>query len=43
MSALLKALQRRQSGSLKVFIDLKKVEGSKYLAIKLATDLDRGE
>lgn len=44
VSTLLKALQRRQSGSLKVLIDLlKKVEGSEYLATKLAADLDHGE
>ena len=36
-SALLKALQRRQPGSLKVFIKiLRKVDGSKYLAEALA-------
>ena len=43
-SALLKALQRRQPGSLRVFIDLlSKVQGSEFLAKGLAADLDRGE
>ena len=44
VSALLKALQRRKPGSLKVFINLlMKVEGSEYLAKKLASDLDPSE
>ena len=44
VSALLKALQRRKPGSLKVFIDLlKKVDGSEYLASKLAEALGPGE
>lgn len=44
VSALLKALQRRKPGSLTVFIDLlKKVDGSEYLATKLAADLGAGE
>ena len=43
-SYLLKALQRKQPGSLRVFVDLlSKVEGSEYLAKGLAADLDRGE
>ncbi len=44
VSALLKALQRRKPGSLKVFINLlMKVDGSEYLANKLASDLDPSE
>lgn len=43
VSALLKALQRKKPGSLKVFINLlMKVGGSEYLAKKLASDLDPG-
>lgn len=44
VSFLLKALQRREPGSLRVFIGLlKMVEGSEYLAEKLEADLDHSE
>lgn len=43
VSHLLKALQRRKPGSLRVFIELlKKVDGSEFLAEKLEADLNRG-